>query len=310
MKNQQLIDYIKQQTTNGLSKEEIQNSLLTTGWNDNDIMEAFHFIGSLPQSSGFNKSKILILIISITLFLIFVGGGYAYYQFINNKLTIKNNTETQSKQQIQQEAVSLNESRTTNIETAQEPAKETIQDILIKTEKIGSIQYEITIKSQLNSTYKVWEKIPYKRFEQIKSDLPIMSDKGVTLFRLIRRPDAIYVSSYTGLYVKTTLDKTNPDESSFLTEFTQKLRENSTLKEIGVETIDGKNARIIEYYTIDDIGLKIQNKLWLWEEKGMPLRLEERRQNNNDANLIAKIEYSKFIFEDIPDNIFEVPKGK
>ncbi|MBU0897938.1 hypothetical protein KKC67_01830 [Patescibacteria group bacterium] len=44
MINQQLLDYIKQQTQQGVSNEEIKNALTTSGWQAQDIEEAFSFI--------------------------------------------------------------------------------------------------------------------------------------------------------------------------------------------------------------------------------------------------------------------------
>lgn len=44
MVNQQLFDYIKQQLQQGISKEQIKSSLITNGWQAQDIDEAFSFI--------------------------------------------------------------------------------------------------------------------------------------------------------------------------------------------------------------------------------------------------------------------------
>ncbi len=46
MVNQQLLDYIRQQLAAGVSKEEIIQSLITTGWQGQDINDAFAAIGS------------------------------------------------------------------------------------------------------------------------------------------------------------------------------------------------------------------------------------------------------------------------
>lgn len=50
MANQQLLDYIKQQLEQEVSKEEIKNNLLTNGWQASDIDEAFRLV------SGFNQT--------------------------------------------------------------------------------------------------------------------------------------------------------------------------------------------------------------------------------------------------------------
>ena len=50
MINQQILDYIKQQVQQGVSREQIKSSLMTNGWQASDIEEGFNAIGS--GSSG------------------------------------------------------------------------------------------------------------------------------------------------------------------------------------------------------------------------------------------------------------------
>ncbi|XOB46799.1 MAG: hypothetical protein ACKKMV_01310 [Candidatus Nealsonbacteria bacterium] len=98
MINQQLLDYIKQQLRQGVSKEEIKNSLLTNGRQAKDIDEAFNSIGQLEQPESYGapgttfpqsdissvkpQKKKLTLIISVILGVMIIGGGvfgYFYY---------------------------------------------------------------------------------------------------------------------------------------------------------------------------------------------------------------------------------------
>jgi len=46
MINQQILDYIKQQVQQGVSREQIKSSLMTNGWQASDIEEGFNAIGS------------------------------------------------------------------------------------------------------------------------------------------------------------------------------------------------------------------------------------------------------------------------
>src|SRR3989338_8991438 len=50
MVNQQILDYIKQQLQQGVSKETISSNLLSQGWQQQDVNEAF------SQSSGQNTT--------------------------------------------------------------------------------------------------------------------------------------------------------------------------------------------------------------------------------------------------------------
>jgi len=53
MLNQKLLDYIKQQLQQGISKEQIKNSLTSSGWEEQDVDEAFSFISNpVSQSSS------------------------------------------------------------------------------------------------------------------------------------------------------------------------------------------------------------------------------------------------------------------
>jgi len=49
MANQELIEYIKGRLNEGVSKEEIKNSLLGAGWKEEDINDAFFFVSNENQ---------------------------------------------------------------------------------------------------------------------------------------------------------------------------------------------------------------------------------------------------------------------
>jgi len=109
MINQQLLDYIKQQLQQGVSKEEVKNSLMSGGWQAQDIEEGFSSvlnpagqsssvtpvptISSLPgamtilgQAWAIYKQRfgtfvgIMIIPVLITVFS-FVGGGFLFALF-------------------------------------------------------------------------------------------------------------------------------------------------------------------------------------------------------------------------------------
>ena len=58
MTNQELIDYIKQQSQQGKNKEEIRKELLAVSWEEKDIEEAFHMTGlaRLPEPTASSPS--------------------------------------------------------------------------------------------------------------------------------------------------------------------------------------------------------------------------------------------------------------
>jgi hypothetical protein len=94
MINQELIKYIEIQLQQGLSKEQINSSLIAVGWSEKDINEAYSFLSdTTPQpvtqtespaptdSPKKNKKKIVGIIIGVVLFLVLAGGvsGYFFY---------------------------------------------------------------------------------------------------------------------------------------------------------------------------------------------------------------------------------------
>lgn len=68
----------------------------------------------------------------------------------------------------------------------------------------------------------------------------------------------------------------------------------------GTETIDGKVCQVISF---DQTGAG-SVKMWLWEEKGLPLKME-MVANGTTTTIV----YNNIDFSDIPDSIFELPDG-
>jgi hypothetical protein len=96
MVNQQLLDYIKQQLQQGVSREIITNNLISQGWQQSDVNEGFSSIDSsntssqisspqsfstLPQQPERKASKTLLAIISIIGVLIIGGGAFGYFYY-------------------------------------------------------------------------------------------------------------------------------------------------------------------------------------------------------------------------------------
>jgi outer membrane lipoprotein-sorting protein len=68
----------------------------------------------------------------------------------------------------------------------------------------------------------------------------------------------------------------------------------------GTETIDGKVCKVIEYNQTGTGSVK----MWIWEEKGLPLKMEMIYDGKTTT-----IVYKNIDFSDIPDSIFEIPEG-
>jgi hypothetical protein len=105
MINQELIKYIELQLQLGVSREQINSSLMAAGWNEQDINEAYSFLSesaaqsvtqgetsSFTDSPKKNKKKIVGIIIGIVLFLVLAGGVSGYFFYYLNPTRILGKT--------------------------------------------------------------------------------------------------------------------------------------------------------------------------------------------------------------------------
>lgn len=107
MINQQLLDFIKQQSQQGVNREGIRNSLITNGWQASDIEEVFTSIDSqnqpsvqspsgpsnpqplqsfstFPSQPQMKANKTLLAIISVIGMLVIGGGALAYFYYFQS----------------------------------------------------------------------------------------------------------------------------------------------------------------------------------------------------------------------------------
>lgn len=111
MVTQQLLDYIKQQLQNGLSRENIKSALTTNGWGENDITQAFSTLNSQSTATNLtplinrpNKSskKIYYVVFVVLLLITGIAGGFFYLKnktsFLSGKVELNNKTLSQWKQ--------------------------------------------------------------------------------------------------------------------------------------------------------------------------------------------------------------------
>ena len=194
--------------------------------------------------------------------------------------------------------------------TQQSVVKESIQTILKKADNIGDVYYEILGKTSTqygnlsyNSTYtiKIWQKIPYMKTETITDD---------TIQIMIIRPDGGNISEYIYDNQTNNYKRINPEDNltrqKFLEEQANELLESQSLKVLGSDIIDGKEVTIVEY-SYNMSGVTMTPKLWIWNEKGIPLRLE-MKSSIMAVNISMILQYKNFLFAEIPDSTFNVTK--
>jgi outer membrane lipoprotein-sorting protein len=187
------------------------------------------------------------------------------------------------------------------------PTQESLLALLNKTDTIESLYYEVAATITMSSygtqtaTVKIWQKMPY-----IKEQVTVNTAGTTTTVTVIHRPDGNYTYDATqGKYVLT------PNATSFASSLryvdSQTLRDylgNQTLTNLQTETIDGKLATVLQYAPQVG-GNNMTVKLWIWNEKGLPLKalmtmtLEQMTMNMSFI-------FKNYSFDAIPYNTFNV----
>jgi len=148
--------------------------------------------------------------------------------------------------------------------------------------------------SLITITTKYWFKEPYAKMEQTSG--------GVTQTTIIR-PQGVYVYNPSNdTYVKTS-SETPPSQQNF-NNFLKQIKEDKNYQVIGKETINGKPSTILSW-TNSTMGMNINAKMWIWNEKGLPLKME-MTMTFGSAVSTTTILMDNFSFADIPDSTFNI----
>ena len=180
---------------------------------------------------------------------------------------------------------------------------ESLQTILEKAEIIESVYYELDTSTTIADSVeqitimKIWQKTPY-----LKEEVNSTTGGITTTFTVIKRPEGIYRND-------TTLNTYQLDPLMVIPQLStadmvNDLQNNQTLTILGIETIDGMTATVIQY-TPSQVGNSTTMKMWIWNEKGVPLKALST-QTSEETTIMMEYEYSNYSFSDIPDSTFSV----
>jgi hypothetical protein len=162
-------------------------------------------------------------------------------------------------------------------------------DILGRAKNITSMKYEarITGPGAPEMTQTLWMKNSKMRTEAIQ--------EGETMVALIDRDTrAMYMYlPDQNIAMKITYQATQSaaDEAGSITDYSPEV--------IGHEAVDGKPCVVVQYVIEGTTA-----KAWLWEEWGIPIRMEMTKDGATTT-----IEYTNIDFGDIADSMFELPPG-
>ncbi len=187
------------------------------------------------------------------------------------------------------------------------PTTESLESILAKSDSIESMYFEIAALITMpeigtqSATVKIWQKPPY-----VKEEITGLNSGSTTTIVVIHRPEGNYTYDATqGKYVLT------PDATSFATsmqyfdsEVLRSLLDNQTLMNLEIVTIDGKQTTVFDY-SISIQGVNVTVKMWIWNERGVPLKAYVDMDMKEMA-MTLDFTFSNYSFSEIPDSTFSV----
>jgi len=179
----------------------------------------------------------------------------------------------------------------------------TLQQILENALIIESMYYKLETSTAIssgtimqNSTMKIWEKTPY-----LKEEALITAGNITTNLTIIKRPEGIFV--YNPIQNRYILSPGSAVPQVPTPEAVNDLINNQTITILGAETIDGNQTTVIQY-TPSQMGNSSTMKMWIWNEKGIPLKAV--LTTTKEETITMTFLYSNYSFVDIPDNTFSV----
>jgi len=183
------------------------------------------------------------------------------------------------------------------------PSPESLQTILEKAAILESVYYELNTSTAISDsveqimTVKIWQKTPYLK-EEVNS-----TTAGITTtFTVMKLPEGIY--RYDATLNTYELDPLIVIPQLSTADVVEDLLNNQTITILGTETIDGKTATVIQY-TPSQARNSTTIKMWIWNEKGVPLKARSITKNEETV-ITMDYTYSNYSFSDIPDSIFSV----
>jgi len=185
---------------------------------------------------------------------------------------------------------------------------ESIQTLLTKAETIKSMYYQIAATITMSqygtqtATIKIWQKAPY-----LKVEMNGVAAGTTNTITIIQRPEGTYTyDTAQGKYVLTTNDVPSFASSLqyFNPEMIKKYLNNQSVTNFETDTIEGKKATIIQYTPTQGEN-QMTVKIWIWNEKGVPLKAYFTMVME-EYTMTMDFNFNNYSFADIPDSTFSV----
>jgi outer membrane lipoprotein-sorting protein len=188
------------------------------------------------------------------------------------------------------------------------PKTETLQDILSKAASIDSMYYEIALSMNMSTygsqtaTMKIWQKKPY-----FKEEITTHTAGITTTITVIQQPNGTYLyEPIQGKYVLTTNIPSFVTSLQYLDPLMIKdLINNQSLADFETDTIDGKQATLIDYSLSIPGDNQMTIQTWIWNEKGVPLKAYIDMAMD-EFNMTMNFVFNNYSFIEIPDSTFNI----
>ena len=131
------------------------------------------------------------------------------------------------------------------------------------------------------TTMKIWQKTPY-----LKEEMNSTSGGITTNLTLIKRPEGIYRYDVTLNTYELNPLTVLPQLST--ADVVDDLLNNQTITILGTETING-NATTVIQYTPSQAGNSTTITMWIWNEKGVPLKARSITKNEETVIIATYI---------------------
>jgi outer membrane lipoprotein-sorting protein len=188
--------------------------------------------------------------------------------------------------------------------------EETIQAILEKAAILETVSYQINTTFVIDgiipqtTTMKIWQKTSYMKEDVTITTINTNSTIGnqTTNLSVIKRPEGIYIYDNTTDAYQLDPQQILPQPST--TNMVQNLLNNQTLTITGTENLSGIPTTIIQYHP-NQGGNTTTVALWIWSDKGVPLKEQYTSTAEGSVVTITSL-YTNYSFADIPDSLFSV----
>jgi outer membrane lipoprotein-sorting protein len=251
------------------------------------------------QMNAGRRAAIIFAGIAVVLFILYatgiserlIGGGGAATTTTHATSTTATTHTTTTTAHPTTTTTTITSTMSTTTTTHNPTTTSSLSDVFAPSANIKSMKYDMLISGQgVSMTGTIWWEADKMRMEQTTQGMA-----SITFIDGISKTMTVYMPAQN-MAVKAPYDSAQMSQSPV--EQSNSIA-NSNGRVTGTATVDGKLCSVVEY-----TGTEGSVKVWVWKDKGIPLRIETTASSGKTT-----VEYKNFDFSDIPDSMFVLPAG-